>query len=181
MEPWLATWEKCSSGENSAAQMQNSLVLGTVAVILKHCDLVTAGDAIWRHGNRATLAQVMACCLTAPSHYLNQCWLIIIVVPWHSSEGIIIRRCEDTNGQSKIENCSVKMASKSPRGQWVKWVIFKLISRMPSDESHKIITEVNIGLDNALACCCQTSWSNVDQVLCRYMASLNYGFTKDNV
>ena len=24
-----------------------------------------------------TLAQVMACCLTAPSHYLNQCWLII--------------------------------------------------------------------------------------------------------
>ena len=25
----------------------------------------------------ATLAQVMASCLTVPSHYLNQCWLII--------------------------------------------------------------------------------------------------------
>ena len=29
-------------------------------------------DIIWRHGSRSTLAQVMACCLTAPSHYLNQ-------------------------------------------------------------------------------------------------------------
>ena len=34
-------------------------------------------DAIWRHISGSTLAQVMACCLKAPSHYLNQCWLII--------------------------------------------------------------------------------------------------------
>ena len=34
-------------------------------------------DTIWRHRSGSTLAQVMACCLTAPSHYLNQCWLII--------------------------------------------------------------------------------------------------------
>ena len=31
-------------------------------------------DAIWRHGSWSTLAQVIACCLTAPSNYLNQCW-----------------------------------------------------------------------------------------------------------
>ena len=55
------------------------------------------GDAIWRHGARSTLAQVMACCLMAPSHDLNQCWLIIGEVPWHSSQGIILRRFEDTN------------------------------------------------------------------------------------
>ena len=35
------------------------------------------GDAIWRQRSGSTLAQAMACCLTAPSHYLNQCWLII--------------------------------------------------------------------------------------------------------
>ena len=29
------------------------------------------GDAIWRHRSGSTLAQVMACCLMAPSHYLN--------------------------------------------------------------------------------------------------------------
>ena len=34
-------------------------------------------DAIWRHRSGSILAQLMACCLTAPSHYLNQCWLII--------------------------------------------------------------------------------------------------------
>ena len=30
-------------------------------------------DTIWRHKSGSTLAQVMACCLMAPSHYLNQC------------------------------------------------------------------------------------------------------------
>ena len=37
------------------------------------------------------------CGLVTPSHYLNQCWLIIDEVPWQSSQGIILRRCEDTN------------------------------------------------------------------------------------
>ena len=37
--------------------------------------------------SRWTLAQVMVCCLTAPSHYLNQCWLIINKIHWHSSQG----------------------------------------------------------------------------------------------
>ena len=35
-------------------------------------------DVIWRQVFRSTLAQVMACCLTAPRHYLNQCWLMIM-------------------------------------------------------------------------------------------------------
>ena len=48
-------------------------------------------DAIWRDRSWSTLAQVMACCLTAPSHYLNQCWLIISKVQWHSSEGNFTR------------------------------------------------------------------------------------------
>ena len=40
-------------------------------------------DAIWPHRSESTLAQAMACCLTAPSHYLNQCWLIISEVHQH--------------------------------------------------------------------------------------------------
>ena len=32
---------------------------------------------MWWHRSRSTLAQVMACCLTTPSHYLNQYRLII--------------------------------------------------------------------------------------------------------
>ena len=42
-------------------------------------------ETIWWHKSGSTLAQVMAWCLTAPSHYLNQCWLIISKVQWHSS------------------------------------------------------------------------------------------------
>ena len=41
-------------------------------------------DAIWQHRSGSTLAQVMAFCLTAPSHYLNQCLLIISEVQWQS-------------------------------------------------------------------------------------------------
>ena len=39
--------------------------------------------ASMRQWTGSTLLQVMACCLTAPSHYLNQWWLIL----WHSSGG----------------------------------------------------------------------------------------------
>ena len=42
--------------------------------------------------NGSTLAQVMACCLTAPSHYLNQCWIVLIGVFWNSPEGRKCRR-----------------------------------------------------------------------------------------
>ena len=44
-------------------------------------------DTIWPHQSGSTLAQVMACCRTASSHYLNQCCLIISKVRWHSYEG----------------------------------------------------------------------------------------------
>ena len=54
--------------------------------LLKWINSLWPGDTIWRHGTRSTLAQVMACCLTAPSHYLNQCWLTIRGVLRHSSE-----------------------------------------------------------------------------------------------
>ena len=48
-------------------------------------------DAIWRQGCGSALAQVMAFCLTSPSHYLNQCWLIISKIQLHSSDGNFIR------------------------------------------------------------------------------------------
>ena len=41
-------------------------------------------DAIWWHGSRSTWARGMACWLMAPSHYVNQCWLLISEVLWHS-------------------------------------------------------------------------------------------------
>ena len=48
-------------------------------------------DAKWWHRSGWTLVQVMACCLMAPSNYLNQCWLIIKGILWHSSESNLTR------------------------------------------------------------------------------------------
>ena len=37
------------------------------------------------------LAQITTCCRMAPVHYLNQCWLIMSKVQWHSAEVNITR------------------------------------------------------------------------------------------
>ena len=53
----------------------------------KDVNSLRPSDAIWRQRTGSTLAQVMACCLTAPSHYLYQCWLIISKALWLSCKG----------------------------------------------------------------------------------------------
>ena len=47
-------------------------------------DSLWPSDDIWCHWSLSTLIQEMAWCLMAPSHYLNQCWIIISEVLWHS-------------------------------------------------------------------------------------------------
>ena len=64
-------------------------------------------DDIWHHGSYSTLVQVMACCLTAPSHCLNQCWLVICIVLYNSPT---------------FENYTFKIKTTSRRGQWVNFL-----------------------------------------------------------
>ena len=61
----------------------------------------------------------MACCLTAPSHYLNQCWLIFSKGQWHSVEGNLTRDSSPFNHYNKLEDYLSKILFKSLRGQWV--------------------------------------------------------------
>ena len=84
-------------------------------------------DAICRQGSGSTLAQVMACCLTAPSHYLNQCWLIIRKVQWYSSEDNYTSDTSAINPWNKLENYLYKIPLKSARGQWVNCCILQII------------------------------------------------------
>ena len=44
------------------------------------------GDTIWWQRSGSRLDQIMACCLMASSHYLNQCWLVIHRFQWNSPE-----------------------------------------------------------------------------------------------
>ena len=61
-------------------------------------------DTIWQHKSGSTLAQVMAGCLTAPSHYLNQCWVIIIKVLWYSHKGYFKGKAHDVSLRYEFEN-----------------------------------------------------------------------------
>ena len=56
------------------------------------------GTVIWRHRSGSTLAQVMACCLTEPSHYPHQIWLLIRFYGIHT----------------------FTITARSPRGRWIK-------------------------------------------------------------
>ena len=55
-------------------------------------------DPIWQHKSGSTLYQVMACCITAPSHYLNQCWLII------NRDQLLSSKCNFTRDTSAINH-----------------------------------------------------------------------------
>ena len=63
-----------------------------------------AGDDIWRQRSGSTLAQVMACCLTAPCHYLNN-------VDWSSvkSSDIRIRAISQQMPQPSITKICLKI------------------------------------------------------------------------
>ena len=84
-------------------------------------------DTIWRQRSGSTSAQVLACCLMAPSHYLNQSWLIISEVQWHSYQGNFTRDAPTINHWNLFENYISKFYSHFPRGQWVRWLflVFK--------------------------------------------------------
>ena len=76
---------------------------------------------IRRHRSGSTLAQVMTCCLAAPSHYMNQCWHLVSEVFFFlpslgnkftvSAQTIIV--------YYKFENYSFEIIAISTRGQWV--------------------------------------------------------------
>ena len=44
--------------------------------------LLWSGYVVWHHRNWLTLDQAMACCLSAPTPYLNHYWFIINEVCW---------------------------------------------------------------------------------------------------
>ena len=61
----------------------------------------------------------MPCCLTAPSHYLNQFWLPISKVLWHSSGNNLRASVQAIILYNEFEHYTFKFAVTSPRNQWV--------------------------------------------------------------
>ena len=60
--------------------------------------------ALWRHRFASTLPHETACCLTAPSHYLSQCWLIVNKIQQHTTKAIW-----EEKSQPSVTKISLKM------------------------------------------------------------------------
>ena len=76
------------------------------------CGQVTpCGDRTW-----STLVQVLVCCLTVPSHYLNQCWFVISDVLWFHLRAISQR---ETILYYKLKKHALQNRAAFPRDQWV--------------------------------------------------------------
>ena len=75
----------------------------------------------------------MAYCLIAPNHYLNQCWLILSEVLWHSPEINFTASAQATILHNEVDNYTLEITGTSPRGQWV---IEELLS--PRHFQHRI-------------------------------------------
>ena len=89
-------------------------------------NLLWPSDARWWHGTGSILVQVMAWCLTAPSQYLNQCWLLICEVLWHSPESDFILSASIATLYDDFENYTFKITATSHRNQWIKTYLLKI-------------------------------------------------------
>ena len=102
--------------------MRNILVSVYMSIKLMCNNNVYPRDAVWRHRPGSTFTQVMACCLTAPGYYLNQCWLIICQVMCHSHE---------SNCTVNYQDIWFEVAAASPRPQdfsvWVPYISWNIV------------------------------------------------------
>ena len=64
---------------------------------------------------------LIACCMMALGHHLNQCWFLIIKVLWYSSECVFSVQAQFIILYNEFENYTFKLLPYplGPRGQWV--------------------------------------------------------------
>ena len=135
----------------------------------------------------------MACCLMAPSHYLNQFWLIISKVWWHSSKDNFTAGISAINHCNWLEKYSFKISLKSLRPQWVNYSTHCIeqcnrssISAMHTFKNNK--PNMLYKWCNIIQCCPQVSAaSNIADyrhvtrwLLSQYFLKIIYNNTGDN-
>ena len=105
---------------DTSRNIRNTEIL--VQLLLNHIYFINSlwpTDAICRHRSGSTLVQVMDWCLTAPSHYLDQCWLLISEVLWHSFEINSTARAQAIILHNELKSYILKITVISTRGHCV--------------------------------------------------------------
>ena len=123
---------KCSSNLNHDGKIASEIGSWSLSVSF---NTLWPSDVIWWHRSGFTLAKVMACCLMAQSHYINQCWLLISEVQWHSNGGTPTTDTSTINLWNELENYLCAILFKSPRigelnydvyPQLLQWLVNKI-------------------------------------------------------
>ena len=96
-------------------------------------------NAIWWQKSGSTFVHVTACCLMAPSHYLNQYWLPIIQVVWHLPESNFTLSAQAATMYGDFENLTVTATSPRDPMKW-GWATHICIGKV-----------IFIGSDNGLS------------------------------
>ena len=81
-------------------------------------------DTILGHISGSTLAQVMSWCHQAPRYYLNQCWLIIRGLLWHSPESHF-RAAQTPLLYKGFENYTLRITATSPRSNKLTFLVLR--------------------------------------------------------
>ena len=100
---------------------------------------IMANDIIWQQWSGSKLAQVMAWCLTAPSHYLSQCWLIISAVLWHSPKTSFLGSAQDFSSQNQFEKYTCRITSTSVRANELTPIVYVMVS-----ESNMNVSQITL-------------------------------------
>ena len=93
-------------------------------VSLINCGLMTLYVKI----SGTTLARVMVCCLTAPTHYPNQGWLIISEVLWPSPEGNFIRNSQYIHPWYLLKITNSRLQPPLPGKGPISWSIQQILT-----------------------------------------------------
>ena len=116
-DPW-----SCSVAVTWGHFQKEEVLLNIICKKFLYIALLTRCGLVTPYGDRSgsALAQVMACCLTAPSHYLKQCWLIISQDLWHLPEDNFRWNGQYIYPWYEFENHWFKVTATFPWDQWVK-------------------------------------------------------------
>ena len=85
-------------------------------------------------------------CLTAPSHYLNQCWLIISEVKWHSYYRNFSRDAQPSITKICMKITYIKFHSNFPGANELAFNIMVSILSMCSSDLSELFGMVNVDL-----------------------------------
>ena len=96
-------------------------ILGNSTLIINQVNSLRSSDAYMHCWTGSSLVQIMACRLSAPSHYLNRCWSIVNIVNWTFRNKLKWNFNRNSNifiQEIEFENVC-KMASILSQPQWV--------------------------------------------------------------